>query len=95
MIGFSTQTNLLACFLHKELGGQLGPVERLGHHAHAALGVGDHLAPGLDHVSTHVLLPLAAPLDEHSVTLLILELHPLDRLVGGNVNTELLTTRTF
>ena len=88
-------TNLLTSFLHKQLGGQLGPVKRLGHHPHAALSVGDHLALCLDHVSAHVLLPLPASLHEHGVALLVLQLHPLYGLEGGHVNTKLLKTPTF
>ena len=45
----------LAALLHEQLGRQLGPVELLRHHAHAALRVGLHRAPGLQHISTHVL----------------------------------------
>ena len=50
--------SLLACLLHKQLGGELGPVELLGDHAHGALGEGDHGAGSLHHLSTHIFPPL-------------------------------------
>ena len=82
--------SLDTALLHKELGSQLSLAVGLVLHAEAALGVGHNLALGLHHLGAHILALLLALLDELRLTGLALHLHPLERLVGGHVDTEFL-----
>ena len=82
--------SLDTALLHKELGRQLSLAVGLVLHAEAALCVGNNLALGLHHLGAHVLSLLLALLDELRLAGLALPLHPLERLVGGHVDTELL-----
>ena len=80
---------LLTLLLYKELRSEDRLVVLLRLHPEAALSVRPHLALGLHHVHTDVLLPLLAFLDEDCVALLRLPVLPDDGLVGGDVHTEL------
>ena len=86
--------SLFASLLYKQLWSQLCLVELLRNHAHGALSVRNNLTSGLHHVCANIFLSVLTFLDKNGVTFLIVSLHPLDGLVGGDVNTKLLKDRS-
>ena len=82
-----------AVLLHEEPGHELGLGVDLLLHAETALGVGQDLALGLQHLTTHLLLLVLALLDELRGAGLGLLLPPLDGREGGDVDTELATVK--